>query len=146
MAAASEVPFVTFDVLLIEGRAEERMHTKNRLESDPNLRVVADVSSADGARAYLRRHPVELIVIDDQLEGAESGLQVAGELRGIAPQAKIVLYSLSAGTDEQHKVIDAFVSKLQGEMLLPTIELLLGMDHHALALGRTEGPVVEWRA
>jgi len=51
-------------VLLIEGTEQTRLFLADRLNADPQVTVVAGLEQAQGALAYLRDHPVDLVLME----------------------------------------------------------------------------------
>ena len=133
-----DVPSVVFNVLVVDDDPVVRRAVSSLLEPDPNLTVVDAVGSAEAALTVLRERDVDLVVLDDVLEGEPTGQEAAPLMRRIDPALKIVLFSIKAETGQQSESIDSFVSKSHLDLLLPTVRLVLGLSWANVAAPRDE--------
>jgi DNA-binding response OmpR family regulator len=108
------------------------------------------VEAGDQALAYLRRHPVDMVILDLMLPGM-SGLEVCQALRANHETAAVPVIMLTARTDEADRVrglelgADDYVGKpFSPTELVARIRALMRRSHRA---GATEtvlrfGPIV----
>src|SRR5437588_13027107 len=88
-------------LLCVEDDALVRTYLAARLELEPDLRMVGSVSSAGEALIFLRSEPVDVLLLDYRLAGAD-GLQLlralsqAPELAGPQPR---VLFCTAADNE-----------------------------------------------
>lgn len=100
------------------------------LLGDPRLEIVAEAASADQGIALCAATEPGLIILDQMLKGTKTGVEAAPELKQIAPQARILLFSAYDLAEEAaaDPSVDAYLRKTDIEELLPTAQRLLGLD------------------
>jgi DNA-binding NarL/FixJ family response regulator len=79
-------------VLCVEDDVLVRTYLAARLELEPDLRVVGTVASAGEALRLLRAQPVDLILLDYRLEGAD-GLQLLRALTASGTAPCVLFYT-----------------------------------------------------
>ena len=117
-------------LLVVEDEADMRLLIKASLRREPRLKVICEAVSADQALEMAKANQPDLIVLDHSIEGDVMGLEVAPELRQVAPHAKILLFT-AFNMSQQARArpeVDAFLSKSDLPRLLPTIQALLGLE------------------
>lgn len=77
-----------------------------------HLEVVDAVCDADTAMRRLEVDPIDVVITDFDLGAGKTGMDLAGEVRRLFPQVRIIMVSGSYGApDEDTGVIDAFFAK-----------------------------------
>lgn len=117
------------NILLVEDDPDMRLMVRFMLGSMMGLDVVADAADAESAIEAAREHRPSIIILDNSLEGAMTGLQAAPLLRAIVPHAKIVLFSAYDLEREvaDEPAIDLFLRKDAVRQLSASIERLLAV-------------------
>ena len=116
--------------VVVEDEPDMRMLIEVMLGRDPRIDLAGTAASAAEALAVLATVDVGLIVLDHGIEGDVMGLEAAPQLKAKAPNAKILLFTAfdMAAQAEREPAIDAFLRKDRIDQLLPTVQLLLGLD------------------
>lgn len=122
---------VVFDVLLVDDDVEMLEMLAEQLTRERDVNIVATVTSAEQALSAVEDHDVDLVVLDDVLEGATRGIEIVGAIKALRPRCRIVLFAAAADAARGQPGVDAFVAKTEGELLMPTVRLLLGMGRLA---------------
>jgi len=107
-----------FDILLVDDHKIVLDGIKAILKQHPDFRVVGEAASGQEAIQFLKRTPVELIVMDLKLQGL-TGIETTSEVLRYFPEARIVMLS---GYQDEDSVVGslkagarAFVLKEAGE-------------------------------
>jgi DNA-binding NarL/FixJ family response regulator len=97
---------------------------------DPRFRVVGLADSAEDAFELAREQQPKIIVLDDRLAGALTGVDAVPRFKEIVPESKIILFTAHAdlrarvvGEDD----IDAFLLKTETGELLPLAQQLTNL-------------------
>jgi DNA-binding NarL/FixJ family response regulator len=115
------------------------------VEDDPDVRflietifsmdsrfALADVAeSAEDALEAVRTDQPDIIVLDQGLAGALTGLEVAPRLKQVAPNGKIILFTAHAELKtraDENPDIDGFLLKTESAQLLPLAQALTGLS------------------
>jgi DNA-binding NarL/FixJ family response regulator len=116
-------------LVIVEDEVDVRWLIKMTLLDDPRLELIGEAASAAEAIEVARVNQPGLIVLDHSIEGDVMGLEAAPMLREVAPGAKILMFSAFdlAAEAEQEPAIDAFLLKTRIDILLPTVQGLLGL-------------------
>jgi DNA-binding NarL/FixJ family response regulator len=104
MNGRSRVP-----VVVVQQHRVLREAVQLRLESEPDLDVVASVSAVADAVSVLRAHP-DAVVVLDQPPAVDSCHEVMGELRAVAPGARAVVLLHSTDVAIVSAAINAGIS------------------------------------
>lgn len=104
-----------------------RLMIRMTLRAMAEIEVTGEAVSAEQAIDEARRCAPALIVLDNSLEGAMTGLQAASLLREAAPDAKILLFSAFdlAAEAEAEAAIDQFLRKDSVRDLSTTVRQML---------------------
>jgi DNA-binding NtrC family response regulator len=117
-------------VLLVED-PDTQLLLETIFAMDPRFTVANVEDVAEEALEVARRTQPEAIVLDHRLTGAATGMDVAPELKKVAPKAKVILFTaygeLQSRADSE-PAIDAFVLKTESSQLLPLARRLMGLD------------------
>jgi len=118
------------NLLVVEDEPDMRLLIRAHLRRDPRVRVTGEAASADQALGLVRLSPPDLIILDHSIEGETMGLDAAPQLKELAPDSKILLFSaFSMGKQARAQpVVNAFLSKSEMPKLLRTVQGLLGLE------------------
>lgn len=117
-------------VLIVEDDPDIQSLISTIFSMDPRFSVAGLAETAEEALDLARKSPIEIIVLDDRLAGALTGVEAVPELKAAAPGAKIILFTAHA--DVQARVVkqpdvDAFLLKTDTGELLPLAQQLTNM-------------------
>ena len=117
-------------LVVVEDEADVRMLIKLRLAQDPRIEVVGEAASAEEAVELARITKPELAILDHSIEGDVMGLQAAPLVKAASPGTKILLFTAydMRGEAAAEPAVDAFLSKREFALLLPTVRRLLGLE------------------
>lgn len=103
------------------------------LRAEPRLEISGQAARASDAIEAVGSEEVDLIILDHFIDGEVMGLQAAPTLKGLAPAAKILLFSSHDLAVEalREPAVDAFLMKKDLRRLLPTCRRLLGLEDPA---------------
>ncbi|HNO13473.1 MAG TPA: response regulator transcription factor [Accumulibacter sp.] len=80
-------------VLVVDDHPALRAGLRSLIDSDPALRVLAEVESGEAAYAAYRTHRPDTVVMDLSMEGF-GGIEAIRRIRGLDPQAAVLVYSV----------------------------------------------------
>lgn len=100
-------------IMIVDDHELVRLGLRTLLESESDLRVVAEASNAAEALIQASNHHPEVVVLDIQLPD-RSGLEVCRELRKLFPDMRVIM--LTSSVNESF-VIDAIRSGASGYIL-----------------------------
>jgi len=117
-------------VVIVEDDPDIQSLIETIFSMDPRFSVVGLAESAEAALELTRTTKPEIIVLDDRLTGALTGVAAVPQFKEAAPRAKIILFTAHA--DLQARVvdqpdIDAFLLKTDTGALLPLAQQLTNM-------------------
>jgi two-component system nitrate/nitrite response regulator NarL len=117
-------------VVIVEDDPDIQSLIATIFSMDPRFEVAGLAESAEDALVIARTTRPEIIVLDDRLSGALTGVDAVPQLKQAAPGAKIILFTAHA--DLQARVvsqpdIDAFLLKTDTGELLPLAQQLTNM-------------------
>ena len=117
-------------VVIVEDDPDIQSLIATIFSMDPRFSVTGLAESAEAGLELARDTKPEIIVLDDRLEGALTGVAAVPQFKEVAPEAKIILFTAHA--DLQARVvsqpgIDAFLLKTESEKLLPLAQELTGL-------------------
>jgi DNA-binding NarL/FixJ family response regulator len=117
-------------VVIVEDDPDIQSLIATIFSMDPRFEVTGLAESAEDALEIARATKPEIIVLDDRLSGALTGVDAVPHFKEAAPQAKIILFTAHA--DLQARVvdqpdIDAFLLKTDTGELLPLAQQLTNM-------------------
>lgn len=116
--------------LIVEDDLDIQSLVATIFSMDPRFSVAGLADSAEDALEMARITQPAVIVLDDRLAGALTGVDAVPQFRAAAPNAKIILFT--AHRDLQARVahekeIDAFLLKTDTGALLPLAQQLTNM-------------------
>jgi DNA-binding NarL/FixJ family response regulator len=117
-------------VVIVEDDPDIQSLIETIFSMDPRFSVVGLAESAEHALELAQTTQPEIIVLDDRLAGALTGVDAVPQFKEAAPGAKIILFTAHA--DLQARVvdqpnIDAFLLKTDTGELLPLAQQLTNM-------------------
>jgi DNA-binding NarL/FixJ family response regulator len=117
-------------VVIVEDDPDIQSLIETIFSMDPRFSVAGLAESAEHALELARTTQPEIIVLDDRLAGALTGVDAVPQFKEAAPGAKIILFTAHA--DLQARVvdqpnIDAFLLKTDTGELLPLAQQLTNM-------------------
>ena len=121
---------------VVEDDADARLVVRSLFSEDDRFSMTMEVASAEEAIRILRAlrtaptEPPDLIVLDHNLAGGMTGLEVAPLLKHEVPQVKVILFTGAEeirDRAEEEDAIDAFVVKSRPDDLVPTAKRVLGL-------------------
>ncbi len=84
---------MTIRVMLVDDHAVVRTGYRRLIDAEPDLRMVADVATADEACAALRDNDIDVVVMDLSLRGG-SGLEAIRRLLERKPELRVLVFSM----------------------------------------------------
>ena len=116
--------------LIVEDDLDIQSLVATIFSMDPRFSVAGLADSAEDALEMARITQPAVIVLDDRLAGALTGVDAVPQFRAAAPNAKIILFT--AHRDLQARVahekdIDAFLLKTDTGAFLPLAQQLTNM-------------------
>jgi CheY-like chemotaxis protein len=117
-------------ILVVDDDRELRLLVTLTLQADARLEVVADCASAEEAVRLAGDLRPDLVVLDLELGGDVSGTQLAPLIRGVAPDARLLLFT-SHDVDANARAsgsVDRMLRKRHVTRLLSTVLELLELD------------------
>jgi DNA-binding NarL/FixJ family response regulator len=117
-------------LVIVEDDLDIQSMIETIFSMDPRFAVAGLAESAEDALELARSTEPEIIVLDDRLAGALTGVDAVHQLKEAAPNAKIILFTshadLRARVDHE-EAIDAFLLKTDTGELLPLAQQLTNM-------------------
>lgn len=117
-------------VIIVEDDPDIQSLIEVIFSMDSRFAVARPVESAEDAIEVVRTTGAEIIVLDYGLPGDLTGLDAARQLKQLAPQAKIIMFTAHAEIEaefEKEPTIDAFLLKTDTTRLLPLAQLMTRM-------------------
>lgn len=120
-------PFDRFNVVVIEDDAVMRLVIGMLFEEDGRFRICWQAGSADRALRLARaeRRQVDLIILDDVLEGPTTGTELAPSLHRLWPAARVVMFTADPQRVPTAGAVVATVAKTAPELLLETARRII---------------------
>jgi len=117
-------------MVLVEDEPDMRTLIKIVLARDARLEVVGEAASGDEAVRLAGEFEPGLVILDHSIEGNKTGLETAPEIKAVAPDSKILLFTAydMAAEARREPAIDGYLRKDELAKLLPTVLRLLGLD------------------
>jgi DNA-binding NarL/FixJ family response regulator len=119
-------------LMVVEDDQDMRTLVHVMLSREPRLKLCGEATSAEAALELLDEldTTLGLVILDQGLDGAMTGLEAAPLIKEKAPEAKVLLftaYDLRAEA-AQEPAVDEFRRKDKIFVLVPTVRRLLGLD------------------
>lgn len=101
-----------YRVLLVEDEPAEREGLAVLLAIEPDLALVGSAASAEEALALARELAPDLVLLDNRLEGALTGVEAAPAFKELAPGATVLVCTAEHGHDvEGRPGVDGYLCK-----------------------------------
>jgi DNA-binding NarL/FixJ family response regulator len=114
-------------VLLVEDDSAARDGIAVLLEIEPDLQLVGTASSAEEALRMVAALAPDVVLLDNYLEGAMTGVQVAPDIKALAPAAVVLMCTSDADDHAAHEpAIDGCLCKDDLVALPDAVRQLLG--------------------
>jgi DNA-binding NarL/FixJ family response regulator len=116
-----------YRVVLVEDEATVRTVIEILLSTEPDLELVGTATSAEDGIELVRRLEPDLVLLDNQLEGAMTGLQAAPSMKGAAPSVVVLLCTALdlAGVAAAEPASDGYLRKDDLVELVDVVRALL---------------------
>jgi DNA-binding NarL/FixJ family response regulator len=116
-------------ILIVDDHEAIRIALRALLSAEPDLTVVATVSSAEEALNVIEHEPIDLAIVDISL-GQTNGLDLARQLRLQYPNTHVLILSMHDAAVYSARAAEAgasaYVAKQEApEALVPTIRRVL---------------------
>ncbi|MBI4768944.1 MAG: response regulator transcription factor [Chloroflexi bacterium] len=100
-------------ILIVDDHQVVRLGLRTLLETQPEMRVVAEAGTADEALREVERHRPHVVILDIRLPG-RSGLEACSEIRRRFPDTRVVM--LTSAADDQF-IVEALSAGASGYVL-----------------------------
>jgi len=112
-------------VLLVDDHSMARVGLAVPINSQPDMKVIAEASSAPEAIAQYRLHRPEVVIMDYRL-GRHTGVQATEAIRAEFPSARVLFLSVYEGEEDIYRAAKAGASgyllkSVDGDILLDAI-------------------------
>lgn len=118
------------DLVVVEDDPDVQFLVETIFSMDSRFTLASVAESAEEALESARTSEPGIIVLDDGLAGALTGLDAAPRLKELAPHAKTIMFTaraeLRARADDE-PAIDAFLLKTDAVQLLTLAQRLTGL-------------------
>jgi DNA-binding NarL/FixJ family response regulator len=106
-------PSATTRVLLVEDDATVRSVVEIILSTEPDLELVGTATTAERGIELVRELAPDLVLLDNQLEGALTGVEAAPTMKGDSPSVVVLLCTALdlASAAAQEPAIDGYLRK-----------------------------------
>ncbi|MDP9387631.1 MAG: response regulator, partial [Actinomycetota bacterium] len=124
---------VAFNVVVVEDDPLTRLAVELVFVDDEDFRLCWHAGSLSRALelAAEETRDIDLVVLDDVLQGVPSGAELAPLLKHLWPAARVVLFSADPDARRVTPCVDAAVRKTEPELLLARSRALLGLPRPA---------------
>src|SRR5437016_6012866 len=96
----------TINILIVDDHPAFRLGLAAMLQSQPDLRVVAEAGDAPGALAACAQNEVHVALMDLRLPGA-SGTETTLEIRRRYPRTQVLIVTTYDGDEDIHMAMQA---------------------------------------
>lgn len=113
-------------VVLVEDEPTVRGVIEILLSTEPDLALVGSAASAEEGIELVRRLLPDVVLLDNQLEGAMTGVQAAPALRAVAPSVVVLLCTALdlAAVAAAEPAIDGYLRK---DDLVELVDVIRGL-------------------
>jgi DNA-binding NarL/FixJ family response regulator len=118
---------VTTRVVLVEDDPTIRGVIEILLSTEPDLELVGSAATAEAGIDLVRRVAPDLVLLDNHLEGAMTGIQAAPSMKAASPSVVVLLCTALdlADVAEADPAIDGYLRKDALVDLVETVRALL---------------------
>jgi DNA-binding NarL/FixJ family response regulator len=89
-----EVTATIFNVLVVDDHPLFRKGVVQLLSDEPDLKVIAEASNSNEALGAIRKHKLDLAVVDIGLEGGANGIELTKSIRAEKPHIPVLVLSM----------------------------------------------------
>jgi DNA-binding NarL/FixJ family response regulator len=118
-------------LVIVEDDTDVQFLIETVFSMDPRFTFAGVAAAAEDALTMARTTGPGIIVLDHGLAGRLTGLEAAPQLKELAPQSKIILFTARSELEEPaalEPAIDAFLLKTESRQLLGLAQKLTGMS------------------
>ena len=118
-------------LVVVEDDPDVRFLIETIFSMDSRFALANVAESAEDALEAVRTDQPDIIVLDQGLAGALTGLEAAPRLKQVAPNGKIILFTAHAELKtraDENPDIDGFLLKTESAQLLPLAQALTGLS------------------
>ncbi len=101
-------------ILLVDDHPLVRDGLRSRLETIPHFTVIAEAANADEALARAASEKIDLVLMDINLGGGESGIELTGRFHALYPEIAIIMLSMH---DKAEYVMQSIQAGARGYVL-----------------------------
>ena len=121
-------------IVLVDDHAVVRGGVRLLLQAHPDLRVVAESSSASESLAVVRTHRPDIVLLDLYLQG-RSGLDLIGDYLAVAPGSRVVVLSMRVDSSTVRRAFAAGASgyvpkRARDDELVAALRAVAGGELH----------------
>lgn len=120
---------------MVEDDEDIQVLIETAFSLDSRFTLAGTSTTAEDAFELARTNDADLIVLDQGLAGALTGLEAAPRFKEVAPKAKIILFTARADLLVEaalEPAVDSFLLKTNAAMLLRVAQELLGTGGSAV--------------
>lgn len=116
-------------LVVVEDDVDMQLLIEVTLAADARLEVSGRCTTAAEAVAEARRIQPDLVILDLFIDGATMGLDAAPDIKCVAPDVRILLFTSHdlRVECEREPAVDEFLLKTHFAELVPTVQRLLGL-------------------
>jgi two-component system response regulator DesR len=118
-------------LVVVEDDPDVQLLIESIFSMDSRFTIAPVSASAEEALLIAGASEPGVVVLDNDLAGAMTGIEAAPQLKAVAPQAKIILFTAHAELKNRaadEPAIDSFLLKTESAKLLPLAQHLTGLD------------------
>lgn len=113
--------------MVVDDQDDMRDLLKLQLEMGGDIVVIDEAADAESALDLTDRHRPDVIVLDESMPGARTGIEVIPDLVAVSPETVVIVYTANSGTHTREKVLQAGGHAVVGKS--DSAELLIGTIH-----------------
>ena len=120
-------------IVLVEDERTIRTVIEILLSTEPDFELIAWAATAEEGIELVRLHQPDLVLLDNQLEGAMTGMQAAPSIKALMPSVVVLLCTaLDLANAAQHEpAIDGYLRKDDLVDLVEVVRRLLAQAGNA---------------
>lgn len=113
-------------IVLVEDERTIRTLIEILLSTEPDFELVAWAATAERGIELVREHEPDLVLLDNQLEGAMTGLQAAPTIKALMPSVVVLLCTALdlANAAQNEPAIDGYLRK---DNLVDLVDVVRGL-------------------
>ena len=113
-------------IVLVEDERTIRTLIEILLSTEPDFELVGWAVTAEAGIELVRQHEPDLVLLDNQLEGAMTGLQAAPSIKALMPSVVVLLCTALdlANAAQNEPAIDGYLRK---DNLVDLVDVVRGL-------------------